>query len=139
MRITLESDYALRILTAMALHTDVTDAKTLSGETQVTPRFTLKILHKLVQGGLVQSFKGVKGGYRLNVDAGCITLKNVIELIEGPIAIARCLDSGEACALNCDKASCHYHHIFDQISIDLAVKLDKITIRDVINKNYILN
>lgn len=139
MRITLESDYALRILTAMALHTDVTDAKTLSAETQVTIRFTLKILHKLVQGGLVQSFKGVKGGYRLNVDAQDITLKTVIELIDGPIAIARCVDSAETCSLNCDKTSCLYHHIFDKISIDLAAKLDKITIHDVICKNYTLN
>ena len=36
MRITQESDYALRILTAMAMHDAVTDAKTLSAETSVT-------------------------------------------------------------------------------------------------------
>ena len=49
MRITLESDYALRILTAMAGYSDVTDAKTISTDTSVTIRFTLKILNKLVQ------------------------------------------------------------------------------------------
>ena len=48
MRITLESDYALRILTAMASYDGVTDAKTISADTSVTQRFTLKILHKLV-------------------------------------------------------------------------------------------
>ena len=50
MRITLESDYALRIISALAIHNEVVDAKTISDETSVTLRFTLKILHKLVQG-----------------------------------------------------------------------------------------
>lgn len=139
MRITLESDYALRILTAMAAYDDVTDAKTISTDTSVTQRFTLKILHKLVQGGLVQSYKGVNGGYKLKAEPKDISLKNVIELIDGPIAIARCLDSTEGCSLNCDKSACDYHHIFDIISIQLASKLNKITIQDVIDKNYNLS
>lgn len=136
MRITLESDYALRILTAMASYEGVTDAKTISTDTSVTIRFTLKILHKLVTGGLVQSYKGVNGGYKLKASPSEITLKMVIELIDGPIAIARCLDSDGSCSLNCDKSDCNYHHVFDIISIDLANKLNRITIRDVINKNY---
>lgn len=138
MRITQESDYALRILTAMAMHNDVADAKTISSETFVTQRFALKILRKLVQGNLVKSYKGVRGGYKLNISSDKITLKNVIELIDGPIAIARCLETEEACSLNCDKTACVYHHIFDSISLDLAKRLDMITIFDVINKNYSL-
>lgn len=139
MRITLESDYALRILTSMAEYEGVTDAKTISADTSVTLRFTLKILHKLVQGDLVSSYKGVNGGYKLKSKPSEITLKNVIELIDGPIAIARCLDSGESCSLNCDKSVCDYHHIFDIISIELASKLNRITIQDVIDKNYFIS
>lgn len=136
MRITSESDYALRIITAMSRRNGVTDAKTLSEETHVTLRFTLKILNKLVSGGIVDSFKGAKGGYKLRLSPDEITLKMVIELIDGPIAIVRCLDSEECCSLNQDKTACEYHHIFDYISIDLAAKLGKISISDVINKNY---
>ena len=135
MRITLESDYALRILTAMAAYEGVTDAKTISTDTSVSERFALKILHKLVHGDLVVSYKGVKGGYRLKVEPEEITLKKVIELIDGPIAIARCVDTGEGCSLNCDKTACAYHHIFDTISLELAAKLNKITIADVIRQN----
>ena len=136
MRITLESDYALRILTAIAGYDSVTDAKTIAEDTSVTPRFALKILHKLVQGNLINSYKGAKGGYELKVSPEKITLKNVIELIDGPICIARCVE-GE-CSLNYDKTSCVYHHIFDTVSLDLAKKLDSITISDVINKTYTL-
>lgn len=136
MRITSESDYALRILASMAMHKGVTDAKTLSDETSVTQRFALKILHKLVTGGIVESYKGARGGYKLKLSPSDITLKRVIELIDGPIAIARCVDTAENCSLNCDKTACAFHHIFDSISIDLASRLEKISISDVINGSY---
>ena len=136
MRITLESDYALRIVTALAEDGEVVDAKTLSDNTSVTLRFTLKILHKLVLGGFVTSYKGVKGGYKIAKSPEEITLKSVIELIDGPIFIARCLEGGEECSLNPDKSSCIFHHIFDTISLDVAKKLSKITIKDILMKEY---
>ena len=136
MRITLESDYALRIVTALTEKNERVDAKTLSDQTSVTPRFTLKILHKLAVGNIVRSYKGVGGGYVLAASPRELTLKTVIELIDGPIAIARCIESEGGCSLNHDKAACTYHHIFDYLSLDLAQKLDKITIQDVIDKTY---
>lgn len=138
MRITLESDYALRILTVLAEKDGLVMAGAIAEETSVTPRFALKILHKLVGGDFVCSFKGKNGGYKLKKSPEDITLKAVIELIDGPIVIARCLANGEECSLNKDKSSCIYHHIFDTISIDVAIKLSKITIKDVLDKNYSL-
>ena len=133
MRITQESDYALRILSALASHEEKVDAATLSEETSVTQRFTLKILHKLVQGGLVDSFKGTRGGYKLKASPADVSLKRVIELIDGPIAISRCVESKEGCSLNYDKAACKLHHIFDGVSCELAKKLDAITIKDLLS------
>ncbi len=136
MRITLESDYALRIVTALARNNRLLEAKTLAEDTQVTPRFTLKILHKLVQGGFVSSQKGAKGGYLLKLSPSEITLKDVIELIDGPIAMSRCLDESGVCSLNRDKSSCMYHHIFEKISLDVANKLASITIKDILDGNF---
>ena len=65
-----------------------------------------------------------------------ITLKKVIELIDGPIAIVRCLGNGEVCSMNSDKTACAYHHIFDKISFELAAKLENITISDVLSMRY---
>ena len=138
MRITQESDYALRILTALAEHNTVIDANSLSEQTSVTIRFTLKILNKLVKHGFVSSYKGVKGGYKLKVPTELITLRSVIELIDGPIVIVRCLETSEGCSLNQDKTACIYHHIFNTVSNDVARKLGNITIADVIARNYTL-
>ena len=136
MRITLESDYALRIVSVLSEYNDVVDANTIAEKTSVSLRFALKILHKLVHGNIVSSYKGARGGYKLKISADKITLKNVIELIEGPIAIARCLESSESCSMNTDKTACIYHHIFDKISLELAAKLENITISDVMDRTY---
>ena len=139
MRITLESDYALRIISALAKHDGIVDAKTLAEETSVTLQFTLKILHKLVRSDIVKSYKGVRGGYSLNLHPTDITLKQVIEEIDGPIVMVKCVESSECCALNQEKTGCIYHHIFETLSLDVARKLAGITIADVINKNYSIN
>ena len=58
MRITQEADYALRIVCFLAEEARVLDATTIAESAHITPRFALKILRKLVLGGLVRSYKG---------------------------------------------------------------------------------
>ena len=139
MRITQESDYALRIVTALAARDGVVDAKTVSEETSVTLRFTLKILHKLVTGKLVRSYKGVNGGYRLARAPQEITMKDVIELIDGPISICRCLTEDEVCSQSADKHECLFHRIFSGISLNVAIKLGKIRISDIVSPDTDIN
>ena len=134
------ADVAVKDGKIACIGNDISGGKRIIDATgfSVTPGFTLKILHKLVQGELVKSYKGVNGGYMLNRSPSDITLKTVIELIDGPIFISRCLENEEGCSMNPDKTACIYHHIFDTISIDVARKLEGITIADVLNKTYSL-
>ena len=60
MHITLESDYAIRIMIFMAQQNRRVDAKTISESTGVTLRFSLKILRKLAGTKIVKSFKGTQ-------------------------------------------------------------------------------
>ena len=52
-----------------------------------------------------------------------ITLKQVIEVIEGPILISRCQQSDFDC---CDDCLCYFHHIFDAAAKDMADRFDKV-------------
>ena len=65
MHITLESDYAIRIVVFLAQQGKRADAKLISENTEVSLRFALKILRKLVSGGIIRSYKGTTGGYEL--------------------------------------------------------------------------
>ena len=79
MHITLESDYATRIAYCLAKAPGRMDAKSISEETGVTLRFSLKILRKLVASGIVKSFKGEKGS--LFIALGGVVKHNVQDYV----------------------------------------------------------
>ena len=97
MHITLESDYAVRIVSCLVSAEERMDAKAIAEKTCVTLRFALKILRKLVTSGIVVSFKGTQGGYELAKNPADITLGDVIETVEGTYHLSRCLDENYAC------------------------------------------
>ena len=97
MYITQETDYAIRIVYCLAKSGARRDARSISEEMCISLRFALKILGKLAQGGLVSSFKGNRGGYELARSAKDISLKDVIDVVEGPWRLTRCADDSAAC------------------------------------------
>ena len=117
MHMTLEADYAVRIVEFLAVNPGRADAKTISERTSVTLRFTLKILRTLVSDGIVRSYKGAKGGYELAKPPKEITLRSVIEAVEGPYMISRC----QGDAYSCQRTSCRLHHIYGEVSILCAI------------------
>lgn len=126
MHITLESDYAVRIIYCLAKSGQRMDAKRIAEETGVTLRFSLKILRKLVTGGLVCSYKGTKGGYELCRPACRISLCDVIETVEGPYAISRCVgENGYQCCRNLD-GGCPFHKVYTEISDIVRQRLDEV-------------
>ncbi len=132
MFITLETDYAVRITSVLCRKGVKTDAKSISEEAAVTLRFTLKILRKLVGAGLVKSFKGTRGGYIIDKKPEDITLRMVIEAIEGPYYFSRCLAPECECSQGAaDECSCR--KAFAEVSDLVRNKLDEYNFYDLIN------
>ena len=126
MHINLESDYAVRIVQYLAQSNERRDAQSIADSTCVSLRFTLKIMRKLVAADIVQSFKGAHGGYTLSRPASSITLRQVIEAVEGPYRFSRCVDNGYAC--NCSSVTaCPFHSVFDDMTQMVIQKLDEAT------------
>ena len=97
MYITLETDYAVRIVSELCKQQEKLDAKTISTNTSVPLRFAVKILRKLVSLDIVRSYQGVQGGYRINKEPKEITLKTIVEAIEGTYCFSRCLAPNGEC------------------------------------------
>lgn len=129
MHITLEADYAVRIVDCLACNCRRMDAKSIAAQTSVSLRFSLKILHKLVAGGIVRSYKGAKGGYELARPGSEITLREVIELVEGPYTFSRCLNPGHVCQrpAGCRSGECRFQRAYDEISEMVRTKLAEVT------------
>lgn len=132
MVMTLEADYAVRIVDALARsdRRGRVDAKNLSAQTEVPLRFALKILRKLVGGGLIVSYKGAHGGYALARGADEITLRQVLEAVEGPYMISRCQQVRYSCS---HTACCRFQRIYDEISAVVRRKLDSYTFAELEN------
>lgn len=133
MFITLESDYAIRIISCLASEKRRIDAKTISEKTVVSLRFSLKILRKLVANGLVKSFKGTQGGYILAKEPEEITLKDVIEAIEGTYYFSRCLCKGSDCSRGMSGMCC-FQGAFSEISDVLREKLESYNFKDLLER-----
>jgi len=83
-------------------------------------------LRKLVAGGLVRSFKGIQGGYELAKEPKEISLNDVIETVEGPFAISRCL-CGEYICTRTNGQPCQFRNVYADISEEVVKRLSSYT------------
>lgn len=126
MRITQEADYAFRIVRCLGSMKGLKMGSTqISEETVIPHRFTFKILRKLTQAGITGSIRGKGGGYKLVKEPADISLLEVLEVIDGPLLINRCLEDGYVCSMHKDDAVCEIHKTIGQVGNELRDKLSQ--------------
>ena len=106
MRLTHLADYAVVIMTAAARREAGArlSANELAQETGVPLPTTQKLMGRLAAEGLLTSARGMSGGFALARPAAKITLADIVEAVEGPIAMTVCAEGRTDCALD---AHCH--------------------------------
>jgi FeS assembly SUF system regulator len=89
------ADYAVVLMTAAARRPAGArlSATELAGETGVPLPTAQKLMGQLAACGLLQSVRGAGGGFSLSRPAAEITLADIVEAVEGPIALTMCSDS----------------------------------------------
>ncbi len=135
MRVTQEADYAIRICLVLDKSGQKTGAATIADIACITPKIALKVLRKLNTAGIVRSYKGAQGGYELARDGAELMVKEIIELIDGPIKISKCLECDHDCSRNPCKTDCKMHIAFDAVNKSLIDSLSKISVRMLHDEN----
>ena len=135
MRVTQEADYAIRICLILDKLGDKTGAAQIADIACITPKIALKVLRKLSEAGVVRSYKGAQGGYELARDGSELRVLEIIELIDGPVRISKCLDCGHECSRNPCKTDCKMHIAFGVINEKLIENLGLITVRMLHDEN----
>jgi len=102
MRLSSMADYAVVTMSAAARHCGV--ARVSAGELAEETGLPLPTVHKVVallgKAGLLRSVRGSGGGLQLARPAAAITLADIVEAVEGPIALTACVEHGKHdCAL----------------------------------------
>ena len=92
-RMTKQTDYGIVLLSRMAGYPERQfNATELAAETRLPQPTVSKVLKILGRAGLLESQRGVKGGYTLARGPETITVSEVITALEGPIGITECID-----------------------------------------------
>lgn len=102
MRLSSLADYAVLLMRAAALHCggERANAASLAAETGIPVPTAQKLVSLLGRAGLVKATRGGGGGIKLARPAAAISLADIVEAVDGRIALTACLDSaGHDCAL----------------------------------------
>ncbi|NPV30066.1 MAG: Rrf2 family transcriptional regulator [Firmicutes bacterium] len=132
MRLSQATDYAFRAVLHLSSlpRGQVVEAKTIAEAQQIPMRFLLKILRLLTRAGLTESYQGINGGYALARPPEEITMLDVIEAVEGPIKVNRCLIAPEECSRRA-APHCPVHQTLASIQQAIAAEFKRRNFADL--------
>jgi FeS assembly SUF system regulator len=124
------TDYATVVLIDIARETAVRSTQHIAVHTGIPLPTVAKLMKSLNKAGLVVSRRGAAGGYVLGREAGAITLADVIQAVEGPIALTACADtSDEHCSI---EKVCPVHGKWNRANSAVRAALTEVTLADMV-------
>lgn len=133
MMISTKGRYALRLLADIVSTQPAVGFVPLRDVAQrqdISEKYLETITKVLVQGGFLQAQRGKGGGYRLSKPAELCSVKEVIQLVEGPLVPVSCLAPGAA---PCPKvASCCTHSLWQGLEQTILDYLARFTLADLL-------
>lgn len=124
--ITRDTDYAARALRYIAGHNDdVVSVSELVRELKIPRPFLRKLLQILNKKGILISFKGKGGGFKLAIPPERIFLTDIMEIFQGPLKLNECIFKKRLCP---DTNICILKREIDSIEKDVISKLKSITL-----------
>ena len=130
LRVTKLTDYATVVLTVLAEQAErVHSAAELAERSRVEPATVAKVLKLLAQAGLVESFRGATGGYRLARPPERIALAEIVEALEGPLGMTTCSVHDGDCGI---ESHCGIRAGWQRINDVLLDALTRTTLADML-------
>ena len=129
LRISKLTDYGTLILAQLPVTGGgLASAGQIAGRTRITQPTVSKLLKAMVRAGLVVSTRGAQGGYALARPAADITAAQIIDALDGPLAITEC----SAASGNCDLESvCRVGNAWQKINVGIRKALAQVSLADL--------
>lgn len=129
LRISKLTDYATVILGALAVAPErQRTAAEIAATTQVAAPTVSKLLKQLQRAQLVTSARGLRGGYRLARPAEEITAAQILDALEGPVALTTCASGDHHCDL---QTTCRVGGAWQHVSYAIRRSLEEITLAEL--------
>ncbi len=132
MLITRASEYAILSLIVLSKSSSPLDSETLSRELSISKSFLAKILQALAKQGILKSYKGVNGGFVLEIKPNDISLLDIMSCVEGKApAVFDCAASAKNCPS--DKAEiCSLWPFLNKLQGKIDSFLAELTLADIL-------
>lgn len=130
MQLTREGDYGIRSVLYLARQPfkKVSFVNEISEDYKIPRSFLAKILQKLVRAKIVRSYRGVKGGFSLAKQAREITVLEVLEALEGKLALNLCIMDKKKCSFI---RQCPSHALWTNVQSKVSDMLKKSNFEDL--------
>jgi len=134
MKLSVRGEYAMRAMLVLALNYNesVVRIQTISEQQKIPKRFLEQILNDLKSAGLVESRRGVAGGYRLARQPEEIPLSAVVRHIEGALAPVSCVSERfyEKCSCP-DESRCAIRSVMKEVREAVVKIMERLTVADL--------
>jgi FeS assembly SUF system regulator len=128
LRISKLTDYAILMMVELTQDSERLSAQALAARVQVEVPTASKVLKLLAASGLLESYRGANGGYRVTRGAAEISVAEVIAAIEGPIAMTECSVEQGLCS---QEDHCGLRGNWQRISLAVAEALQKVSLAEM--------
>jgi Rrf2 family protein len=130
MQLTLAGEYAIRTMIHLVENEskETTTIFEISKTQEIPEMFLRKIIPLLSSAGLIKTKKGKHGGVSLAKNPDTITPLEIIQVVEGPIALNKCLIDKEFCS---DIRWCSVHTIWCELLVEMKKKLSSKSIKQI--------
>ena len=130
MLVTRKTDYAFRCILYLAqANEQIANVTEVSRMMHIPKTFLAKIFQKLVKAGLVESIRGMNGGFRLAKKPSDISLLDIMDAIQGPLCINVCAVDSRKCKRS---ATCAVHPVWVELRKDVNKRLQEQTVAQLI-------
>lgn len=131
MQISLSTEYAVHSLVYLAVRprSEAYFVEEIATVQNISPSYLAKVFRRLAKAGILNSFRGAKGGYKLAIEPHELTLRKVVEAIEGKTPIFKCHEEQLKCTLG---VHCYIKTILNGVETAVYEALEKNTIADIV-------
>lgn len=133
MKLSTRGQYGTRLLLDLALHQDrgTVLLRDIARRQQIPLPYLKQLVAPLVSGGLLRSTRGAKGGLQLAKSPEQVNLREVVQLLEGPISPVECVNDARVC----ERASfCAPRDVWAEMQRAIECVLEGTTLRDLMER-----
>jgi Rrf2 family protein len=132
MLLTKKSEYALLALVSIANSKEPKNADILSSELNISKSFLAKVLQKLAKNDILNSYKGINGGFTLKKKSSEVTILDIIQIAEDKNpSVFECTANFGICTTGSGQG-CNIFPILINLQNKINTFLDNLTLKDIL-------